>query len=423
MANSLPAHISGWDERGEYFIITDVPAFTEQLPRFFRHSNFKSFVRQLNYYGFRKLRVEDGNRKTAVAQCTFHHEFFKRGHPELLKMIKPKQPTATATATNTVDPASSQAALVQQLTDHVQSLQGQVDNLTTQLAKLTSIVHELVSNGLGLPQGSDNNAALTKLLAGSLVPDSATTSSSSFSPSLSLAVPQPPSSPQTTTLPHHPRKRGRPRSLDRSRSPPLAAPHRRVIAPTVPPVVATPATASSSGAPLASAVCVPATEGWPPNTAVLDEDAPDLDELPTAMPTLADQVLSLSLNDFDPGSGGSGLLGYSSGSDEDILPDVDYASLFDKETIKVERELERTSSFEILQELLPMPPPPNELQLTRSASVDADSTEPTVAQHQHTRPFVRHRMPPCGEEPAPPHRVGPMPVVPGAGESAWPPAA
>jgi heat shock transcription factor len=45
-----------WTEDGTSFTVPSSEKFgKEMLPRFFKHSNFGSFVRQLNMYGFHKV--------------------------------------------------------------------------------------------------------------------------------------------------------------------------------------------------------------------------------------------------------------------------------------------------------------------------------------------------------------------------------
>ncbi|TDH65734.1 hypothetical protein CCR75_003614 [Bremia lactucae] len=75
-----------WSEDGLALQILDPVTVTEQiLPKYFNHTNFHSFQRQLNYFGFRKWT------KSKTDICTFSHHFFRENQPELLQLIKRKK--------------------------------------------------------------------------------------------------------------------------------------------------------------------------------------------------------------------------------------------------------------------------------------------------------------------------------------------
>ena len=51
------ADVVSWGPQGDCFVVKDMDDFTKSiLPRMFKHSNFASFVRQLNKYDFHKVR-------------------------------------------------------------------------------------------------------------------------------------------------------------------------------------------------------------------------------------------------------------------------------------------------------------------------------------------------------------------------------
>jgi hypothetical protein len=77
-------HIISFTPDGSAFKINNRDAFIEvESPKHFRHTHITSFVRQLNFYGF-KRQPKGPNRGG------FAHPFFLRGHPELLVKIEKK---------------------------------------------------------------------------------------------------------------------------------------------------------------------------------------------------------------------------------------------------------------------------------------------------------------------------------------------
>lgn len=88
-----------WSKDGKSFIVTKREQFVHEiLPKYFKHSNFASFVRQLNMYGWHKVQdVRSGSiQNNSDERWQFQNEHFVRDKEELLdKIVRQKSSGST----------------------------------------------------------------------------------------------------------------------------------------------------------------------------------------------------------------------------------------------------------------------------------------------------------------------------------------
>ncbi|KAL0939616.1 HSF-type DNA-binding protein [Colletotrichum truncatum] len=142
------SNIVRWGNEGDTFVILETDKFTNDiLPKHFKHSNFSSFVRQLNKYDFHKLRRNDENNESPYGKQAweFKHSAFRADRKDNLDNIRRKAPAHRKTQQTEDQFTTNQSINLLQETlfaqqQQVQALQEQVGEM--QRANKT-LVHEV----------------------------------------------------------------------------------------------------------------------------------------------------------------------------------------------------------------------------------------------------------------------------------------
>nr|DBA23873.1 TPA: hypothetical protein GDO54_011590 [Pyxicephalus adspersus] len=132
-----------WSPEGTSFHVFDQGGFAKEvLPKYFKHNNMASFVRQLNMCeylpGFRKVvHIEQGGLlKPEKDDTEFQHPYFIRGHEHLLENIKRKVNNLSGVKTDDVKVRQDN---VGKLLSDVQLMKGKQENMD---CRLLAMKHE-----------------------------------------------------------------------------------------------------------------------------------------------------------------------------------------------------------------------------------------------------------------------------------------
>lgn len=142
-------HTVHWTAGGDSFVVVDPSEFTKTvLPRHFKHSNFASFVRQLNKYDFHKVRVNPTEASPYGENAwEFKHPDFQLHNREQLENIKRKTPAARkkehSNGTSTGRPSGTDREVIEHMQRDIESLKRSHQELENQLSRAIDSIDSL----------------------------------------------------------------------------------------------------------------------------------------------------------------------------------------------------------------------------------------------------------------------------------------
>ncbi|KAL3479501.1 HSF-type DNA-binding-domain-containing protein [Aspergillus californicus] len=134
-----------WGDEGDSFVVLECEKFTKTiLPKHFKHSNFASFVRQLNKYDFHKVRQnneENGQSPYGQNAWEFKHPEFRANSKDSLDNIRRKAPAPRKQTQAHDDSVPTQQ--IDLLNQQIVAQQQQIQHISDRYAQM-SVDHQLM---------------------------------------------------------------------------------------------------------------------------------------------------------------------------------------------------------------------------------------------------------------------------------------
>lgn len=155
MIDTCDVSIASWSEDGETFVVKQPENFSSKIiPQFFKHSKFSSFVRQLNFYGFRKIKYSDSIKidekleRETKDYWRFRHECFRKGREDLLTGIKRSNSTQNdkkpvVAQTKSVPASAESKTEVNELKLELDTLKDKIAKMNDNMDALTTLVQNV----------------------------------------------------------------------------------------------------------------------------------------------------------------------------------------------------------------------------------------------------------------------------------------
>lgn len=141
-----------WTKNGDSFVVLDTNEFTKEvLPRHFKHSNFASFVRQLNKYDFHKVKIPNEEKQFyeyGEDAWEFKHSDFRVNDRDALENIKRKGPSSKKAIGNDsiTSNITHNLAQLQMLREEIDYLKTENKTLTQEMNILKTKYKALIEN-------------------------------------------------------------------------------------------------------------------------------------------------------------------------------------------------------------------------------------------------------------------------------------
>lgn len=171
MVDTCTPSIACWSEdtSTSSFVVKHPEQFASSIiPQYFKHSNFASFVRQLNFYGFRKIKSDPIKLSDSSEQKNywyFQHDLFRKGRRDLLHQIRKANQGSVVPVQDQEDVTS--------LKQEVTSLQKQLSEMNGEMEKVTSLMQKLnPSSAAGQFRATHDNTSNTCSISSSSISNS-----------------------------------------------------------------------------------------------------------------------------------------------------------------------------------------------------------------------------------------------------------